>query len=147
MYAIMDHVSKESRSKNMAKIRGKNTNLELKVRQLVWRLGYRYRLYNRNLPGTPDLVFSQRRKVIFVHGCYWHRHDCPAGRQIPKSRVDFWKSKLERNAERDKVVQKTLRDEGWDIFIVWGCQLKQMDKLETEIRSFLGPVSISSAKT
>lgn len=143
----MDRVSPDIRSRNMAKIRGKNTSFELQVRQLIWRLGYRYRLHYRNLPGTPDLVFPGRRKVIFVHGCYWHRHDCPAGQQIPKTRVEFWTTKLARNAERDKEVQEALRKEGWDIFIVWGCQLKQTEQLESDIRKFLGPASILSAST
>jgi DNA mismatch endonuclease, patch repair protein len=141
----MDRVSRDTRSRNMAKIRGKNTSLEMKVRQLIWRLGYRYRLHNRNLPGTPDLVFNGRKKVIFVHGCYWHRHDCPAGQQIPKSRVNFWKAKLARNAERDKEVQEALRNEGWDILIVWGCQIKQPEQLESGICKFLGPVTNKAA--
>jgi len=143
----MDRVSRDTRSRNMAKIRGKNTRLEVKVRQLIWRLGYRYRLHNRDLPGTPDLVFNGRKKVIFVHGCFWHRHDCPAGQQIPKSRVNFWKAKLARNAERDKEVQEALRSEGWEIFIVWGCQIKQPYQLESDIRKFLGPVTNKAANT
>jgi len=136
----MDRVQPEKRSSMMSRIRGKNTRTELTVRRLVWRLGYRYRLHQQNLPGKPDLVFQGRKKVIFVHGCFWHRHDCPAGRQLPKSRQEFWYPKLARNAERDQEVQNALRAMDWKVLVVWSCQLKQPDRLEVVIREFLGPV-------
>lgn len=135
----MDRLSQENRSKLMSRVRGKDSKPEMIIRRLVWRLGYRYYLHQRDLPGNPDLVFPVRRKVIFVHGCFWHRHDCPAGRQLPMTRQEFWVPKLKRNAERDREVQKALRDLKWDILVVWGCQLKMTDELVSILSEFLGP--------
>ena len=97
----MDVLSPEQRVRCMAAVRSINTYPELQVRRIVHRLGYRYRLHVRELPGRPDLVFPSRRKVIFVHGCFWHRHNCPAGRSFPATRQEFWLKKLSRNRERD----------------------------------------------
>lgn len=124
----------------MSRVRGKNSEPEMIVRRLVWRLGYRYHLHRRDLPGKPDLVFSGRRKVIFVHGCFWHRHDCPAGKQFPETRQEFWIPKLERNAERDREVQKALCDMKWEVLVVWSCQLKDIDRLVSKLVEFLDPV-------
>lgn len=106
------------------------------VRRLVHAMGFRYRLHGQ-LPGRPDMVFSGRRKVIFVHGCFWHRHaGCPKCR-LPKSRVDFWVAKLEGNRRRDKLNQRRLRRAGWAVLIVWECELNDMDRLEKRIKGFL----------
>ena len=103
------------------------------MRRLVHGLGYRYRLHRRDLPGHPDLVFPGRRKVILVHGCFWHQHGCPIYR-YPKSRLDFWVPKLERNVERDRSNQARLRELGWDILVVWECQAKRKDTTKLAAR-------------
>ncbi len=133
----MDSVSPEKRSEIMARIRSKDSRPEMVVRRLVFALGYRYRLHAKNLPGCPDLVFRPRRKVIFIHGCFWHLHaNCPIAR-MPKSRLDFWTPKLEGNRERDDKNERALKREGWKVLIIWECQIKDAAKLENRIRRFL----------
>lgn len=133
----MDSLSKEERSEIMARVRSKNMRPELFVRKLVFALGYRYRLHARDLPGCPDLVFRPRRKVIFVHGCFWHRHANCALARMPKSRLDFWAPKLEGNRERDEKNKRTLHREGWKVLTVWECELDDAKRLDTRIRRFL----------
>lgn len=135
----MDTLSSEERSERMARVRSKNMRPELIVRKLVFALGYRYRLHARDLPGCPDLVLRPRRKVIFVHGCFWHRHPNPkcALARLPKSRLDFWKPKLEGNRERDEKNKKALYREGWKVLTIWECELKDTGRLERRIRRFL----------
>ncbi len=119
----MDTLTKTERTERMSRIRSKDTKPELHVRRLVYSLGYRYRLHRRDLPGTPDLVFPSRRKVIFVHGCFWHRHTgCPNTRW-PKSKLGFWKPKLEANKRRDIKHKKQLTRQGWRYLVVWECEL------------------------
>ena len=123
----------------MSRVRAKNSSPEMKVRRLVHALGYRFRLHRRDLPGTPDLVFPVRRKIIFVHGCFWHRHpdpDCKLAR-MPKSRQEFWRPKLEGNRARDFRTEEALKNAGWGVMTVWECQLKDVASLENEIRTFL----------
>ena len=123
----------------MALIRGMNTSPEMKVRKLVHGLGYRYRLYDPALPGKPDLVFASRKKVIFVNGCFWHCHqdtDCKLAR-MPKSRLDFWAPKLERNRIRDERVREKLVDGGWRVLTIWECQLTDLPIVAEQVRSFL----------
>ena len=133
----MDTLSPEERSKTMARVRSKNMRPELLVRKLVFALGYRYRLHVRDLPGTPDLVFCSQKRVIFVHGCFWHRHANCALARMPKSRVDFWTQKLEGNRERDEKNNLALAREGWNILTIWECQQKDTAHLEGRIRRFL----------
>lgn len=133
----MDTVSPQRRSEIMARVRAKDTAPELAVRRLVHGMGYRYRLHRRNLPGTPDLVFIGRRKVIFVHGCFWHRHLGCAAARVPKTRTEFWQAKLQGNSERDARNIGALHTKGWDVMIVWECELKDMVLLMARIRSFL----------
>lgn len=121
----------------MARVRSKNSRPELLVRKLVYSLGYRYRLYQRDLPGSPDLVFRPRQKVIFVHGCFWHRHAKCALARMPKSRVDFWSEKLEGNRRRDERNKRALAREGWRVLTIWECQLRDTSRLEARIRRFL----------
>lgn len=121
----------------MARVKGKDTTPEMLVRRLVHGLGYRYRLRAKDLPGRPDLVFRSRRKVIFVHGCFWHRHDGCKLARLPKSRLDFWKPKLEGNKRRDAEQQEKLRSMGWDFMIIWECELKDLDKVADRVRAFL----------
>lgn len=135
----MDIVSSRRRSEMMSLVRGKDTGPEMIVRRLIHRLGYRYRLHSKNLPGRPDLVFPSRHKVIFVHGCFWHRHSCVSGRETPKSRKEFWLPKLERNRERDIENRRHLRRTGWDLLVIWECQAKDGRSLEAKLVRFLGP--------
>jgi DNA mismatch endonuclease (patch repair protein) len=134
-----DPLSPEERSKRMSLVRAKDTKPEMRVRRLVHSMGYRYRLHVRNLPGCPDLVFRKWRKVIFVHGCFWHQHDCAMGNRMPKSRVEFWQEKLQGNKKRDARNQRQLKAEGWSVLVIWECQTAsgETDRLRTRIARFL----------
>ena len=135
---MADNRSSESRSALMARIGGKHTAPELIVRRLLFALGYRFRLYRRDLPGTPDIVLPSRRMVIFVNGCFWHAHGCRIGRP-PKSRLEFWGPKLATTCARDKQNKADLRAMGWKVLTVWQCQTRKPDRLSTKLLSFLGP--------
>jgi len=121
----------------MAAIRSKNTKPEMAVRRLVHRMGYRFRLHRKDLPGNPDLAFIRQRKVMFVHGCYWHMHRCRFGRVVPRTNAEFWRIKRESNRRRDKANLREIRRLGWDALVIWECQLKDMNALEKKIRCFL----------
>jgi len=135
----MDTLSQSDRGERMGRVRSTNTKPEMLVRRLVFSMGYRYRLHRRDLPGTPDLVFPSRGKIIFVHGCFWHRHNDPSCRlaRLPKSRLDFWIPKFETNLRRDALVAEQLNTLGWDVLIIWECQLRDVPALENKIREFL----------
>lgn len=134
---MADNLSKTERSKQMSLVKSKNTKPEMFVRKLIHGMGYRYRLHDKKLPGKPDIVFKSRKKVIFVHGCFWHRHkNCKLAR-LPKSRLDFWKPKLEANRERDKLIQKQLTELGWQFLIIWECQLNDVVALRERIVEFI----------
>ena len=139
---MADTLTTSERSRRMAAIRGKNTKPELIVRRLLHSRGFRFRLHHTGLPGHPDLVFPSRRAVIFVHGCFWHRHPdpaCPLAR-LPKSRLDFWLPKLESNARRDRAVAERLARDGWRSLTVWECELVHLDEVEVKMLAFLnGP--------
>ncbi len=122
----------------MSLVRGAHTRPEMLVRRLVHGLGYRYRLHVATLPGKPDLVFPSKKKVIFVHGCFWHRHkkSCPLTR-MPKSRLEFWSAKLGQNRERDRKHRRLLRAQGWAVLTLWECELKDSTKLADKIVGFL----------
>lgn len=132
--------TRSNRSRNMAAIRSTGMKPEMMVRSLVHRMGYRYRLHAKDLPGKPDLVFRPRRKVIFVHGCFWHQHrkaSCKDGR-APKSNLGYWTAKLARNAERDRKNTEALKKLGWKVLVLWECGiLKQGAALEKRIGRFL----------
>lgn len=134
-----DTLTPAARSERMSRIHGKDTQPEIKIRRLVHGLGYRYRLHRETLPGKPDLVFSKRRKVIFVHGCFWHRHSDPNCKlaRLPKSRLEFWSTKLESNRLRDLENHKKLTEDGWRVLVLWECELRDISKLAENIRSFL----------
>ncbi|WP_236079573.1 very short patch repair endonuclease [Pseudomonas aeruginosa] len=122
----------------MASVKAKDTRPEMLVRRLLFSLGFRYRLHDRGLPGSPDIVFRGRKKAIFVHGCFWHRHEgCPLAR-LPKSRLDFWIPKLEGNRERDARKLLQLQSQGWDALVIWECELKDLNLLEKKLNGFLG---------
>ena len=130
----MDTLTPEQRSAVMSRIRGKDTGPEMAVRRLVHGMGYRYRLHRRSLPGAPDLVFPARQKVIFVHGCFWHKHaKCF---RLPKSRIDYWGPKLEANRKRDIRSRRKLRSMGWEVLVIWECEI-QRDVLAERIAEFL----------
>lgn len=131
-----DPLSQAERSERMSRIRCENTKLELAVRKLIYGMGYRYRLQGRELPGRPDLLFRPRKKVIFVHGCFWHLHGCKQY-LMPKSRLDFWKPKLAKNVQRDSENQAKLTEQGWGVLVIWECQLKETEELKLCIRAFL----------
>lgn len=133
----MDTLSRAERSEVMARVRSKDTKPEVQVRRLVHSLGYRFRLHCTDLPGHPDIVFRGIRKVIFVNGCFWHRHAGCALARLPKSRLDFWLPKLENNRKRDQRVRRALYRDGWKVMIIWECQVKNTERLEKRIRRFL----------
>jgi DNA mismatch endonuclease (patch repair protein) len=132
----MDTLTKEARSILMSKIRSKDTRPELTVRNILHKVGYRYRLHRKDLPGKPDLVFVGLKKVINVNGCFWHGHKCPAGR-IPKSNVDFWTKKIQTNQERDVRNLRKLNRLGWSVKTIWECQTKNRIKLSKRLLHFL----------
>jgi DNA mismatch endonuclease (patch repair protein) len=136
-----DTLTKEERSIRMSLIRGKGTGPEMTVRRIVHGLGYRYRLHGRKLPGKPDLVFGKRKKVVFVHGCFWHRHsdsNCKLAR-VPKTRLDFWIPKLNGNRDRDVRNRRLLEADGWGILVIWECELVDKNALSRKIEAFLNP--------
>jgi DNA mismatch endonuclease (patch repair protein) len=133
-----DIMSGAKRSALMSRIRGSDTGPELLVRQLLHGLGYRYRLHVRTLPGRPDIVFPSRRAVVFVHGCFWHRHDCGLA-YTPKTRAAFWKEKFARNVERDRDNRWQLVAQGWKVLVIWQCELESTRRLSSRLVRFLGP--------
>lgn len=136
----MDTFTKEKRSEVMRKVRGRDTTPERKVRSLLHSMGYRFRLHRKDLPGKPDIVLPKYKSVVFVHGCFWHRHpsvDCKLSR-LPKSRLEFWVPKLTRNRERDLLQQEMLTQLGWKVLVVWECELRSIEDLKLKLRNFLG---------
>nr|WP_297458844.1 DNA mismatch endonuclease Vsr [uncultured Halomonas sp.] len=133
----MDNVSPSRRSEIMKRVRSRDTKPEMVVRKLIHGMGYRYRLHAKELPGKPDLVFRPRRKVIFVHGCFWHRHSNCVLARLPKSREDFWLQKLEANRQRDIRNKHALQEAGWWMLTIWECELGDMDRLKYKIKEFL----------
>lgn len=133
----MDTLSPQERSERMSRIRGKDSTPELKLRRLVHGLGFRYRLHVRELPGQPDLAFPSRRAVIFMHGCFWHRHEGCKLARLPKSKLEFWGDKLETNKQRDISHQQRLRDLGWRVLVVWECELNDVCRVSEIVSEFL----------
>ncbi len=135
----------ERRSRTMRAVKSKDTGAEMAVRRLVHGLGFRYRLHGADLPGKPDLVFRSRRKVIFVHGCFWHGHDCGRGSRKPKQNSDYWSGKIARNAARDALTLARLKDMGWFALVVWECEIRNSQQLSAQVRSFLCPATVNEA--
>lgn len=131
-----DRLSKSGRSRLMARVRNRDTAPELQLRRLLHGAGYRFRLHPADLPGTPDIVLPRFRTAIFVHGCFWHGHDCPRGGR-PGTNVEFWDTKLDRNRQRDQDVQDTLEREGWAVLTVWECELRSPGALLSRVQGFL----------
>ena len=135
---MTDTLSPSERSKRMALVRSKGSKPEMIVRRLAQRLGYRFRLHSPDLPGKPDLVFPGRAKAVFVHGCFWHRHDGCKLARLPKSRLDFWEPKLEQNRTRDAANIAALEERGWGVMVVWECEVRNEESLSARLIEHLG---------
>jgi DNA mismatch endonuclease, patch repair protein len=133
----MTRCRRHERSRIMAAVKSQDTKPEMAVRRMVHALGFRYRLHVRALPGSPDMVFPSRRKVIFVHGCFWHRHRCEGGRSMPASNVSYWTAKFERNRLRDRRNRRLLWKLGWKVLVLWECQIGRKERLLSRIVAFL----------
>jgi DNA mismatch endonuclease (patch repair protein) len=125
------------RSRTMRAVKSKNTAPEMIVRKLVHRMGYRFRLHRKDLPGSPDLVFPSRRLALFVHGCFWHGHDCARGARSPKTNAQYWTQKVERNRKRDAAALEALSQEGWRSCVIWECELQDRERLRTRLVELL----------
>jgi len=136
----MHSKSKTEQSKNykMSRVKSKDTKPEIIVRKLAHSLGYRFRLHRKDLPGTPDLTFPSRMKVIFVHGCFWHRHRGCRKTTTPKTNMDFWKNKFRKNIQRDKNSIEQLKGLGWKALVIWECETKNIEEIQKKIVDFLG---------
>jgi len=133
----MDTLTREERSERMRQVRSRDTKPEFELRRLVWALGYRYRKNRRDVIGQPDIAFIGRKRAIFLHGCFWHRHDCASGRRAPKSRNEFWSAKFKKNIERDARVTREMKATGWRALVIWECELRDRAKVERRIGKFL----------
>jgi DNA mismatch endonuclease (patch repair protein) len=134
---MTDVFTPAQRSAVMRRVKGQNTRPEMLVRRTLWRLGARYRLHRRDLPGAPDIVLPGRKLVIFVHGCFWHGHDCARGARVPKANRDYWLGKVGRNRERDIASRDKLEALGWRVLTIWECSLKDQVALEAVLRAAL----------
>ncbi|MBY5533814.1 DNA mismatch endonuclease Vsr [Rhizobium leguminosarum] len=133
---MVDKLSRSDRSRLMGRVRSKDTKPEMAVRRCAHRLGYRFRLHRKDLPGNPDIVFPGKRKVIFVHGCLWHLHNCKRAR-IPQSNTEFWEAKLRRNAERDARAIENLQKDGWSVLVIWECEVRSDESIAEQLHGFL----------
>jgi DNA mismatch endonuclease, patch repair protein len=134
--AEVDRLTRQRRSWLMSRVKGRDTTPEIAVRSMIHRLGYRFRLHRPDLPGKPDIVFGPRRKIVFIHGCFWHGHRCAKGR-LPKSNGGFWRKKIETNRRRDGQHARALARLGWKILVIWQCQLKDPLAVRARIVDFL----------
>jgi DNA mismatch endonuclease, patch repair protein len=134
---MADVLTPQQRSFNMSRIRSRDTRPEMVVRSIVHRLGFRYRLHKKDLPGKPDLVLVRHRKIIDVHGCFFHMHNCPYGRVVPATNAEFWRTKRESNLNRDRRNVKLLKKGGWQVLVVWECQTRHPEILEKTLSNFL----------
>ena len=132
-----DYLTPKQRSALMSRVRSRNTSVELQVRRLVRKMRLSYRLHRKDLPGRPDLVFDRKKKVIFVHGCFWHGHHCAAGKNRPRTKQTYWEPKLRRNVERDSENQIQLKKMGWRFLVIWECELKNEDKVRKRMTKYL----------
>jgi DNA mismatch endonuclease (patch repair protein) len=143
----MDHLPKARRSWNMSRIRSKDTKPEIVFRKLLHKAGYRYRLYDKNLPGKPDLVLKKYKTVVFIHGCFWHHHENCSRAVMPKSNTVYWDAKLTGNRARDADHVRRLEQDDWRVFIVWECELKQPEKALERFKAFLSPESTEKSSS
>lgn len=141
---MVDRLSPTNRSALMARIRSKDTGPEMVVRRLLHRLGFRFRLHAKELPGKPDIVFRPRRKAVHVHGCYWHGHGCSRGGTGAKSNVEYWAPKIARNRARDEASASAMEADGWSVLTVWECETRDLVQLEARLTEFLGAITKNS---
>ncbi len=134
---MADNLTAEQRKRNMTAIKSRHTKPEIIVRSIVHRLGFRFRLHDKKLPGKPDIVLPKHKKIILVHGCFWHIHNCKRGNVTPKTNVEYWQTKRLRNVERDEQNLEFYRKEGWQVLVIWECQTKGLPTLETILENFL----------
>ena len=134
---MADDLTPEQRRRCMAAIRSKHTKPEMVVRQMVHKLGRRFRLHCKDLPGRPDLVLARDRKVIFVNGCFWHAHSCRSGSRLPATNVEYWTNKRSRNVNRDHLAEQSLKEAQWRVLVLWECQIKDRSALECTLQRFL----------
>lgn len=133
---MTDIFSKEKRHEVMAKVKGQNTMPEMIVRSMIHRMGFRFSLHRKDLPGKPDIVLPKHRKIVLVHGCFWHGHVHCKKAMIPKSNVEFWTNKIETNRKRDRKVIYELRKSGWRVLVIWQCEIRRLDKLTAKLQRF-----------
>jgi DNA mismatch endonuclease (patch repair protein) len=143
----MDRIDASRRSANMARITSKDTSIEILVRSLAHRLGYRFRLHRKDLPGSPDLVFPTKRKAIFVHGCFWHRHRNCRLAYTPKSNKSFWEKKFASNIQRDAATTRELQNMNWSVLVIWECETRDVVALTERIDHFLGHIAVDCEPT
>lgn len=137
---MADRLSKEQRSRLMSRVKNKDTAPEVQVRKMLHAMGHRFRLHRRDLPGSPDIVLPKHKRVVFVHGCFWHSHTCSRGKR-PGARKEFWDAKLDRNVERDREAREALENMGWRVLTVWECELKDPDSVHDKLEAFMACVS------
>lgn len=138
---MSDVFSKDDRSRIMSKISCKDTKPEILVRRILHKMGFRYRLHVNDLPGTPDIVLPRHKKIIFVHGCFWHGHEGCNRSKRPKTNVDFWNQKIDGNIERDEKTKEELEEMGWKVLVIWQCQTRDLESLEQIILKFMSESS------
>ena len=143
---MTDVFTPQKRSAVMAKVKGRGTKPELQVRKALTALGVRYRLNRKDLPGSPDVVMAGRRLAIFVHGCFWHGHDCARGSRVPKANRDYWLAKVARNKARDAAAEAALMALGWRVEKIWECDLKDAEVLRVRLAGLIGPKPLTPAK-
>ena len=131
------HKVSEQRSRNMSAIKSKNTKPEIAVRKLLHSMGYRFRLHRKDLPGSPDIVLPKYKTVIFVHGCFWHRHENCKYASTPKTRKEFWENKFKANVKRDLEIQEKIKNIGWKYVVIWECEARNIESIEEKIKRFL----------
>jgi DNA mismatch endonuclease (patch repair protein) len=137
--SVTDNLDRVARSHAMRQVRSRNTTPELTVRQILRELGFRgYRVHRRDLPGNPDVVWLGKRRALFVHGCFWHGHRCKRGRRMPATNRAYWSAKILRNRARDAKARAALRKNGWDVIVIWECELRRPERLESRLRQGLG---------
>jgi DNA mismatch endonuclease (patch repair protein) len=134
---MADNLTTEQRKRNMTAIKSRHTKPEIMVRSIVHHLGFRFRLHDPKLQGKPDIVLPRHRKIILVHGCFWHMHDCKRGNVTPKSNTNYWQTKRLRNVERDKSNLNVYKKEDWKVLTIWECEIKDLKKLERKLTKFL----------
>lgn len=121
----------------MRRVKSTNTSIEITVRKLIWRMGCRYRLYAKDLPGRPDIILRKQKKIIFINGCFWHGHICKHGQRQPKSNSEYWTKKIKMNKDRDRCNLKKLREVGWRVIVIWECEIVNHNKLKKKLKNFL----------